>query len=182
MPVSSPSGPCNSYRHEVARSSNASSTGDPCRMTAAAITPPGLIHPVSAGYKTGVMEQLETGAEAKKRDPKAIIQRRITSIETPSTQLEPSKDDAIHLLTCHIVAAPGPLPPLAPSVSHSRSASPSPTPVFMSHPQKPTCVTCWPQSSMMSPCKRSANSGTCAPAALPRQTRPCCPCKDACMP
>lgn len=60
-----------------------------------------------AGYKTGIMEQLETGAEAKKRDPKGIIQRRITSIETPSTQLEPSRDDSIHLLTCHIVAAPG---------------------------------------------------------------------------
>eukprot|EP00892_Ulva_mutabilis_P000449 jgi/Ulvmu1/10404/UM061_0088.1 len=63
---------------------------------------------VNAGYKTGVMEQLETGAEAKKRDPKGIIQRRITSIETPSTQLEPSSDDAIHLLTCHIVARSAP--------------------------------------------------------------------------
>lgn len=56
------------------------------------------------------MEQLETGAEAKKRDPKAIIQRRITSIETPSTQLEPSRDDSIHLLTCHVVPAPGAIP------------------------------------------------------------------------
>jgi MutS domain I len=69
---------------------------------------------VYPGYKVGVMEQLETAAEAKKRNPKkAIIKRQLTQISTPATTLNPDGSDAVHLLALHasdVTGAP-PLPP-----------------------------------------------------------------------
>lgn len=62
---------------------------------------------VAAGYKVGVIEQIETGEEAKKRDPKAIVRRKLTSVETPATPLDPAGTDSVHLLSVVPVQATG---------------------------------------------------------------------------
>lgn len=56
----------------------------------------------------GVIEQLETAAEAKKRNPKKpLIQRELQAIDTPATCAEPAGHDAVYLLCLHPVGTTG---------------------------------------------------------------------------
>lgn len=50
----------------------------------------------------GVIEQLETKAEAEAaRGKGAVIRRGLTSIATPATTLAPTDANAVHLLALH---------------------------------------------------------------------------------
>jgi DNA mismatch repair protein MutS len=62
---------------------------------------------VAAGHKVGVMEQIETGAEAKKRDKNAIVRRQLVNVETPATALDPAGTDPVHLLSVLSIEAKG---------------------------------------------------------------------------
>lgn len=62
---------------------------------------------VAAGHKVGVMEQIETGEEAKKRDKNAIVRRKLTNVQTPATAFEPDDTDSVHLLSVLPVKATG---------------------------------------------------------------------------
>lgn len=66
-----------------------------------------LILAHDAGYKVGVMEQIETGEEAKKRDKNAIVRRKLVNVETPATALEPTSTESVHLLSVRPVQAIG---------------------------------------------------------------------------
>ena len=68
---------------------------------------PHLVLARDAGYKVGVMEQIETGEEAKKRDKNAIVRRKLVNVETPATALDPAGTDSVHLLSVLPVQATG---------------------------------------------------------------------------
>ena len=66
-----------------------------------------------AGYKVGVIEQLETAAEAKKRDAKkALVRRELTAIETVATNASPVGYEAVFLLCINTIGTTGLLPTL----------------------------------------------------------------------
>lgn len=62
---------------------------------------------VAAGHKVGVMEQIESGEEAKKRGKNEMVRRKLVGVETPATALEPSGTDSVHLLSVLPVEAIG---------------------------------------------------------------------------
>lgn len=56
----------------------------------------------------GVIEQLQTKAEAQKAGAKnGVIKRQLTTVSAPATQLEPSQDNAVHLLALHATGFTG---------------------------------------------------------------------------
>lgn len=59
--------------------------------------PHGMQH---AGYKVAVVEQLETAAEAKKRNPKnpLIMRRIVNAVSSRATALEPAGQEQPHLV------------------------------------------------------------------------------------
>ena len=55
-----------------------------------------------AGLKVGVIEQLETKAEAQKAGAKnGMVRRQLVNVSAPATRFEPAQDGAVHLLALH---------------------------------------------------------------------------------